>query len=200
VLLADAPLSSSVAVWARKVCAYVTVRSLVLVGGGGGMGDELEGIWKETLVAWSFYSFDILERLKSRRSLGKLMSGPIFAPGTRCAVFSDGVHLPNHGADIPCSSVSQTGFRKEVSGVPRGKCVMAGEFCLRSYIFAYELNSCGCIRHWPFRHWQGADNRCFNPEASWFCCQVSTVRLRVDVSGETIGLSISFRLAADSYV
>jgi len=47
------------------------------------------------------------------------MSWPIFAPGTRCAVFSYGVHLHNHGVDIPCSSVSETGFRKGVAGVPR---------------------------------------------------------------------------------
>ena len=57
--------------------------------------------------------------MKSRRSLGQSMSWPIFAAGTGCAVFSDGVHLHNHGVDIPCSSVSQTGFRKGVSGVPR---------------------------------------------------------------------------------
>jgi hypothetical protein len=57
--------------------------------------------------------------MKSRRSLGQSMSWPIFAPGTRGAVFSDGVHLHNHSFDIPCSSVSETGFRKGVSGVPR---------------------------------------------------------------------------------
>jgi hypothetical protein len=40
-------------------------------------------------------------------------------------------------------------------------------------------------------------NRCFNPEACWFCSQENRSRSRVDVSGETIRLSISLRLAID---
>ena len=43
-------------------------------------------------------------------------------------------------------------------------------------------------------------NRCFSLEAFWFCSQVSyqsSPLNRVDVSGETIRLSISFRLAVD---
>jgi hypothetical protein len=43
------------------------------------------------------------------------------APGTRCAVFSDGVHLHNHGVSIPYSSVSQIWSLKGVSGVPRNE-------------------------------------------------------------------------------
>jgi hypothetical protein len=40
-------------------------------------------------------------------------------------------------------------------------------------------------------------NRCFNPEACWFCSQVSRSRRRVDVLGETIRLSIILRLDVD---
>jgi hypothetical protein len=81
------------------------------------MGVELEGIWKETLVACSFYSFDImLERLNEITKIVRTVD--VLADiRTRHALrrFSYGVHLHN----IPCSSVSQTGFRKGVSGVPR---------------------------------------------------------------------------------
>ena len=70
---------------------------------------------------------------------------------------------------------------------------MAEEFYWQSDICMYELN-------FVWRHSTpitASFNRSFNPEASWFCSPVGQhSRLyTVDVSGETIRLAISLRLA-----
>jgi len=87
----------------------------------------------------------------------------------------------------------------------RRKCVMAEGFLLA------VLNLCVRIKirvavfdsdHSVTDSTQ-AINRSFNPEASCFCSQVSqhsSPLTRVDVSGETIRLSVSLRLAVDLFL
>ena len=63
--------------------------------------------------------------MKSRRSLGQSMTWPIFAPGTRCAMFSEGVHLHSIASIYPVAVFLKLGSE-------RRKCVMREEFYLRS--------------------------------------------------------------------